>query len=543
MHVDRLMNAARFIRRCGDLNVEVSLDELEHYEKIGAMMPVVRVVYPDEFVIRQHRGEADGETESGWLEEWPSVLSLMERDPIFPHDYADLPDERLVHWFDRAADEGGNPHLFVPDAERFTPWSEYHVVVDDGFGNDLELPTAEHYYGCWQVHQVHYILRFPDLYRNAWLIGFIPDDHPLKDVHPWSPPLERLADFQGKWNCFDALSFWATVYRRERDRTFAGVDPVGTMRRIDPEQAAEHRGRLLGWANHTMGRFGLNVEDIYQFIRQLVELHEDYKDAERHRLAEALTQEIFACEHLLLALTGENRALVSDRLGSQRQAFRHLSPATRERDYAQRQLEFVARGCARNLRELGCLDWSFTATDAAALLRYCDRVGLGLVSTAFSGLIGGDEEYRQKSRRVWRYTNLKNVLTSYEYLLKSLAAKDGGTLTGVVWETMKEESWFGLFKGGRFDPNGNYLLGGNSVQKFLSNLDVILADDRLDGSVDGYWARQFLITCLARNMAVHSYPSDDRYYGDVFGLMLDAVTAAMLHTWKLSEGQRWAQPG
>ena len=104
---------------------------------------------------------------------------------------------------------------------------------------------------------------------------------------------------------------------------------------------------------------------------------------------------------------------------------------------------------------------------------------------------------------------------------------------------MKGESWFGLFDSGRIDANGNSLLRGNSAKKFLSNLDVILADDRLDGSVDGYWARQFLITCLARNMAVHSYPSDDRYYGDVFVLMLDAVTAAMLHTWKMAERKGW----
>ena len=31
MHVDRLVNADDFIRRCKDLNVEVSLGELEHY--------------------------------------------------------------------------------------------------------------------------------------------------------------------------------------------------------------------------------------------------------------------------------------------------------------------------------------------------------------------------------------------------------------------------------------------------------------------------------------------------------------------------------
>ena len=404
-------------------------------------------------------------------------------------------------------------------------------------------PQWNYFYSCWQVHQLYYIQRFPDLYRNAWLIEFIPEDHPSKGFHPWSPPVERLADFEGKRNRFDALSFWSTVYRRERDRTFAVVSPVGTMRRLDQDQAAEHRDRLLFWAKHTMGHFGLTVDDLYRFVRELVELHEDYKDAERYRLADALTQDIFACEHLLLVLTCEHRELVSDRLGSNRQAFRHLSPVTKERDYAQRQLGWAAQSCARKLEAVGCSDWSFAETDADALLDYCQRQGLGLVATAFSGLIAvGDEEYRQKSRRVLQYTNLKNLLTAYEYLLKSLAAKGGGTLTQVVGEVMKNESWFGLFKSGRRDLNGNYLLSGKSTQKFLGNLDVILGDDRLDESAGGYWARQFLIACLARNMTVHFYPNEDRYYGDLFGPMLDAVTVAMLYTWKMAAREGWRQP-
>ena len=123
----------------------------------------------------------------------------------------------------------------------------------------------KHYYSCWQVHQLYYIQQFPELYRNAWLIGFIPDTHPSRAFHPWSPSVERLADFEGKQNCFDAMSFWGTVYRRERDRTFANVTPVGTMRGLDQDQAAEHRDRLLDCANHTMGRFGLTVEDLYRF--------------------------------------------------------------------------------------------------------------------------------------------------------------------------------------------------------------------------------------------------------------------------------------
>ena len=273
---------------------------------------------------------------------------MEEGDPIFPYDYRDLPEECLVHWFDRAVDAGDNPHLCLPNASDFKPWAEYCVTVDDGYGNDLDLPTVKHHYGCWQVHQLYYIQRFPDLYRNAWLMDFIPDDHPMKGLRPWSPPVDRLLGFEGKQNCFDAMAFWGTVYRRERDRTFAGVPLVGATRRLGEVPAAEHQGRLVDWANVTLERFGLTVDGLYRFLRELVELHEKYEDAERYKLARALTQEIFACEHLLQLLTGEDREQVSDRLGSHKQTFLHLSPVSKERDDALRHLNIVAQRVSKN---------------------------------------------------------------------------------------------------------------------------------------------------------------------------------------------------
>jgi hypothetical protein len=42
-------------------------------------------------------------------------------------------------------------------------------------------------------------------------------------------------------------------------------------------------------------------------------------------------------------------------------------------------------------------------------------------------------------------------------------------------------------------------------------------------------------------MAVHSYPSDDRYYGDLFGPMLDAATVAMFYTWRMADRMDWVQ--
>ena len=59
-------------------------------------------------------------------------------------------------------------------------------------------------------------------------------------------------------------------------------------------------------------------------------------------------------------------------------------------------------------------------------------------------------------------------------------------------------------------------------------------------SLDRFWAQKFLITCLARNMTVHSYPGEDSYYGKLFGSMLNAAIAATFYTWRLAEKKGWA---
>ena len=126
--------------------------------------------------------------------------------------------------------------------------------------------------------------------------------------------------------------------------------------------------------------------------------------------------------------------------------------------------------------------------------------------TSLSGMVSiGDEEYRRNFRRVQRYTNLKNVLTSYEYLLKNLAQGAGlvvgrETLTQLVDKVMAQETWYKLFD----TKKQQGMLNGNNVQEFLTKLGALLNDGQLTGSLQGYWAQKFLVMCLARNMTVHS---------------------------------------
>ena len=542
---ERFARVSLFIGYCRDLNVKTSQDELEHYERIGVMLPIARVVYPDEYVIQRDQNRWNGVMDWDATDQWPALARLSERIGPFPFGYEDLTDEELVHCFDREMEAGDNPYLKRPASAEFRPWSDYSVLVPDRCENKITSPTVEHYYSYWQVHQLSWIQQYTDLYKNAWLIERIPEDDPVRRYLPRAPKNERLVEFDDKRDSFDALSFWVTVYYRERCRTFAGIDETNGIRRLDDAQADAYRMRLINLARNVTACFQLTPEGLYSFLRQLIELMEDYERKERYKLVEVSKRDIFAWENLLMLTTGKTRDEVAEELGKiniyDKRTFRHLDIMTKEHDYALKVLNSIAKDCGSDLWQLCDSQWSFTKADTNELLNFCEQNGIGLFMTALSGMVAiDDEEHRRNFRSVQRYTNLKNVLTSYEYLLKNLAQGAGlvvgrEPLTQLVDKVMAQETWYKLFD----TKKQQGMLNGNNVQEFLTKLGALLNDGQLTGSLQGYWAQKFLVMCLARNMTVHSYPSEDSYYGDLFGPMLNAVIIATFYTWQFAKARGW----
>lgn len=534
---------------CRDLNVITDERELERYEKVGAMFPSARIVYPHEYVVEDYQHQLDGNWDWDSFAKWPKLRRLTDRIRLFPHGYDDLSDEERVHCFDRELDAGDNPYLQRPDGSNFQPWSNYRVGVCDSHGNDIMRRTAEHYYSYWQVHQLHFIQKYPDLFKNTWLIEHLREDAPMKGFFPRSPTKDRLSGFEGMGRYFDALSFWVTVYMQERNRTFAGINEENGARRLDDAQAQVYQKRLSQLAELVRQRFQLTAEELYGFLRQIIRLYQDYERDEHYKLAEALKRDIFSLGDLIELTTGETPDQIADQLGKtnrfDRQTFRHLNPANKERDYAADLLKNVARSCNAALQRHGSSSWSFTDADVDRLLDHCEEKGLGLLPSSLGEMVAvGDEEYRRNFRRVRRYTNLKNIFNSYEYFLKDLAAMGnqnvgGDTLTRTIRTVMGQEQWFGLFASSGIDSSGKSLLSADTTTDFLNNLDTLLKDGNLMNSEDGYWARSFLVTCLARNMTVHSFPTEDSYYGDLFGPMLDAAIVATFYTWKFAQKNGW----
>ena len=330
----------------------------------------------------------------------------------------------------------------------------------------------------------------------------------------------------------------------ERNRTFASISELDGIRRLNNRQLNAYLTRLRNLSGKVTEYFPLTVNDLYDFLNNLIELLVEYRGRERYKLAESLKNDIFAWEEMLMLTTQETRDEVTDKLSPyNKQTFRHLDIMTKERDYTFNLLKQDTKQCIDNLHRLGDSEWSFSEADINDLLDYCEKNGLGLFATAMSGMVAiGEEERRRNFRRVQMYSNLKNVLNSYEYLLKSLTIESGlisggETLTPLVGKVMCKETWHPLFNTGRQDG----FLRGKSIHDFIDNLQNLLSDDQLKGSPQGYWAQKFLVMCLARNMTVHSYPSEDSYYGDLFGPMLNAAVISTLYTWRLAKAKGWVK--
>ena len=262
----------------------------------------------------------------------PALGRLSDRVGPFPFGYEGLPDEELVHCFDRELDAGDNPHLIRPASADFRPWPGYSVAGHDRQGNAIKRLTVEHYYSYWQVHQLAFIQQYPDLYKNAWLIERIPQDDSLRQFLPRALNNDHLVDFSGMRSNFDALSFWITLYVRERNRTFASVVEINGVRKLDTVQAAAHRTRLADFAGKVTERFHTSPEDLHRFLRKLLELMKAYERKEHYKLAETLKTDIFAWEDLLTLTTGQTRAEVAEQLGKVSFDDERTFPPSRPRD-------------------------------------------------------------------------------------------------------------------------------------------------------------------------------------------------------------------
>lgn len=541
----RYLNVDEFIKYCESLNVKTDKRELEYYEKSGIMLPLIRVTYPEDYVRLLTLWSHGKISNSPDMNQWHGLTEAFDKRRVLPQDYSNMTDEELIDSFDRGI--GNNPFLSRPSTNNYKPWKEYDIEIEYAEGQKTSEKISEHYYSYWQVYQLKNIQKYPDLWENKSLLDNIPAEKKLQIYRPWAPDLEKLHSFNGMAKMFDVLSFWITMYHHTELRTFSQIPEKHQIKRLDDSQYQTYLNQIKINANLVKATFSVTVDELYSFLYDLIDLRDNYLKDEKLKLAEQLRNDIIYQAYFIQALTGVEWDAVADELKKRnypwwiRKHFRHLDILTKEQDEASDFLKSIVKDYKKTLNDLGISNQSqqISLSEIDEFLSYCKNEGLSLLITAVSGMIASEEDRGKKFRRASQYTNIKNIVTSLEYLLRGFIAKASLTISGsglnsTIKSVMEHRvNWFSLF-----DAKKNSSKANNSTE-FYTKLVDLMNDSELLVSEDTYWARAFLIASLARNLTVHEHPSDDWFYGELFGEMLRSTIYAMLYSWNLAKKENW----
>ena len=100
---------------------------------------------------------------------------------------------------------------------------------------------------------------------------------------------------------------------------------------------------------------------------------------------------------------------------------------------------------------------------------------------------------------------------------------------------MEREGWISLF----VKKTNKRLTSAKDPTEFFNKLNQLVYDSDLVQSEETFWAREFLIASLARNLTVHSYPDYDWFYGQLFGEMLGAALYSVMYSWQVANREGW----
>jgi len=532
----RYLELSHFIQYCQELNVKVSENELEYYEENGIMFPVARVVVPGEYVKRMHKWRHRS-MDMPYPHEWPEIDRLSDTPLVLPESYAQLTDEELVDSFDR--EFGRNPYLVRPDPDNYRPWDSSRVMVEHHDDYDIAESTATPYYSCWQVHQLYEIQKYPDLYKNRFLIDNLPDEFKQKYLLPTARKLEILRDFRGHAHFFDALSFYTTMYDRERGRTFARLWERHSVRTLDVKQYQEYLDRLSSHARFVSNKHGLTEDDLYTFLVHLLNLRSNYQRAERMKLAGELEKDVVFLARFIAGVTGQSFDEIAEELGKRstfwiKREFRHLDRAVQALDYARDTFKRLMNDYNKEFPDL-----NISTTEIDGLLKFIEANGLFIIPyTIF------DTDEAVNNPRVFHRTSLyigmKNLTTGLECLIREIGKKlpnpigrmdTFGSLINTVFKEWCNEFWKERDKKQPPTPT--------KPSEFIWNITDVYTDPLLDQVIQGHIIRVFLMAYWARNLTAHQYTLEDDLYGDLYGRVYTAIYHAMLYSWKHALQKGW----
>lgn len=521
----RYLTTQQFNSYCADLNVEMDSfnRELELYEREEVLFPVARVIKPAEYVIARSKLERQPATYGQSLSGWEDLERLLDVSIRPQHQ----DDEDLWHPFDVEV-EHGNTFLHVPLEEEFKSWDSFKVKVEGPRGLTYSVPTAEHYYHYWQVHQVYQIQRkYPIFAKHNWLLEHLSNEIQVRIKPKKGEPVTTLSGYD---RCFDALSFYICLTQSQRQKTFASIPQKYGMKKLNDQQLAAHERELVRHAQFVCRKYEIDGDALYKFLVFLLHLQSNYRDEERTKLANELESDIMFLTQFIRDITGQTSSQIEEYLGTsntiwtQRQ-FRHLDRSLLVRDTSHDVFIHFMLEYNKDFP-----NDALTSSDIERFEQFLSDKGLFLIDYAIfdvQEILNNPRPFEKTSF----YIALKNLTTGLECCLREIAML--ATITGI-----KDDTLFTListvFTWGSAFQNEHQSKKTIWGQDDVSYINDIYTDPNLNNTL-----KSFLIAYCGRNLLAHKYSVEDDLHYDVYHRVYLAIIFALFYSWKYTLKNAW----
>ena len=538
----RYLTASQFSSYCTALNVHLRAfnSELELYEREGVLLPVARVIKPDEYLIERKKVSQEPEGFSQSLPEWDELERLLYGYKIDRRtDRCKTTDAELWHPFDREF-EHHNRYLIRPTPGDFKAWKTLRVRIGETTENGYEVETAVHYYHYWQAYQVCAIQeKYPIFAKHSEVFKYFKDSARDRINHLWPRASDAVSTLNRKASYFDALSFYIEMYAAEESRTFTAIPARAGIKQLNDEEFERYRSRQTDHATFVLQRYGLTSSQLCQVLVDVLNLRNKYQRDERAKLANELEKDVAFLASFIAGVTDQSLDEITEEVGKRstfgiKQEFRHLDKAVQVLDYARDTFERLMGDYNKEFP-----GFNISITEIDELLKFIEAKGLFIIPYT---MFDTDEALNNPRafRRTSLYVGMKNLTTGLECLIREIAKKlphptrsmdTFGSLINTVFKEWCGELWKEGKKAKYRKPT--------KPSEFISNITDVYADSTLDQQIHGHTIRVFLTAYWARNLTAHHYTLEDDLYGDLYGRVYRSTCHAIFYTWTYATQKGW----
>lgn len=506
-HGVRYLEVSQFTSYCKELKVDVDPfhHDLELYEKEGAIYPAARVIKPKEYILERKQFERIPEHIYKRMPGWEDFETLLFGN-------------RNIAWHDfDLAIQNGNKYIVQPKRSNFQSWDSYRVEVEAASGEEYLVESATHYYHYWQVYQIYELQKkYPIFSKNNWVYQIVKENNSARADYLFPGNPAPLANFYGRYKSFEALSVFIHLYHYEHKKMSYERHRVSQLSTSENEQLS---AKMKEYVILVLQQYGLELDELFSFIPNLLSLERDYRDQEKYLLAGEVKKDITWLINMISYASDKTfddiQGYLTDRVPRwDLQRLRHLSSSLLVNDMAKDDLKYL-------LKEYNDLfsGFSLDNKEVEDFVNYLEKNQISIIPFSIYYLV----DVMNQSEPVWftsLFMGLSGLLVGLESFLRKLYSKSD--LYNLLITVIKEE-WRT-----EFEENKKRLEMNHNKDNILIIFELV-NDDKITNEV-----RIFLTTYFFRNLVFHRYMSEPEFYDKLYPPIYKSIGFTLLYIWSCS---------